>query len=178
MNSQSRLFPVATVVVFVACGVFVWHSVHEGQQKIAEANQTVVAHINDYLPKAFSEWHATVPSTKPLVPDTLYSGQDSVIVAIQPTTDYRGFNSRIPAWDVLAKSATGRYFTLHYRLCADCDVDSGRLQWKRLDDPEYSNNAMRVLSVEEAKDWLYRAGKRKEFKAEFGTDAPPAAVAG
>jgi len=116
-----------------------------------------------------------VKSHEPLNPDIVYSGKDSTIVGIQASTEDSGFGRPKTVWNILAKSKVGSYFILRYVLCDYCDIDASNLKSNRIFTGVDAMD-FRILSVDEAKNWLYRAGFKKEFKAEFGADAPPTSV--
>ena len=158
----------------VALGWTLWQGQREANRKVDAANADVVSNIKVYLPQAFATWSETVRSPQLLAPDTVYSGKASTIVAFRETIAHARFLSDTTAWDVLARSRAGTYFLLRYELCDDCDTDGSKLKVSRLFVPRGAS----VLSLDEAKDWLYRAGLRKEYKAEFGNEAPPVSVQG
>jgi hypothetical protein len=157
----------------VAACAYGWHRYKEGQREVAEANAAVTTNIGTYLPEVFATFTQTVSSEKPLTPDTIYSGKGSRIVAYYERTEPNMFSPDSTMWEVLAQSKSGTYFTLEYNLCTECDAST-----RGADRISKSDWPVRALTVDDAKDWLFRAGLRKEFRSEFGTDSPPAAVQG
>lgn len=159
----------AVVAACAAC----WHLYQAGQREIADANAVVEANIKVYLPDAFAPLSETVSRYQPLTPATVYSGKNSRIVAFNVRTEENWVGPNKASWDILAQSKSGTYFDVTYDLCANRDADKrGANRISR------SHWPLRALTVDQAKDWLYRTGLRQEFKTEFGTDAPPVSVQG
>lgn len=165
--------PVVFVVLMACVAYGVWSQYTEWRDARKQANAEVTAQADVYIPKAFEAYSAKVPSVAPLTPDVVYAGKNAKIVAITREDEHTLFRDGT-AWRVLAKTNAGAYFLVKYRLCEDCDSYTRGESRLELD----SFNRLRELSPTDAKDWLFRAGRTKEFKEEFGADAPPRTVNG
>ncbi|MBN3761257.1 hypothetical protein [Burkholderia sp. Ac-20365] len=169
-----RALPFVASILMAGALLAGWEQYKEAGRLRAAANADVEAHISLYLPQVFSEWSERVPGVRLLEPDTVFSGSNSVIVAVQPESRSQPFRDDRKLWHVLAKSRSGTYISLTYELCDDCEADKDKLKANRI----FLGSPTSVLSIDQAKDWLYRANMRALYKSEFGVEAPPATVQG
>ncbi len=167
----------AAIVIGGAGFHALWQQIEEAQRAVDAANDDVKRNIGIYLPQAFSAWSDTVRSYQLLTPDIVYSGKSSAILGIVGGPEDTARRRDQMVWHVLAKSKTGTYFALKFYLCDDCDVDARHLKANRIYTSTQSVD-FQLLTNDQARDWLFRAGLRKEYKDEFGVEPPPAVVQG
>ncbi|WP_321935308.1 hypothetical protein [Paraburkholderia sp. J8-2] len=171
-RARSGTFLLAVVVV-IYC--FVKVAFIEPAKARREANAAVVEHSTAAVTSALSNWSYTEPSPRSLTPDTHWSGRDARVVGVYEqdvdSTSLMGKQNK--AWIVIAKTRSGRYFSVQFELCERCQVDADDVGWKRL-----FVHGFQPLTEEVVRDSLYRNNLLREYKAEFGTDAPPRTVEG
>ncbi|MDN8102569.1 hypothetical protein [Burkholderia multivorans] len=177
-SRKMRGWLIAAAIVFGGgVGVHVLWQIQEGKRAVDAANDDVKRNIGTYLPQAFSAWSDTVRGDQLLAPDVVYSGKSSAILAIVGEEEDTVLGGHQMVWHVLAKSKAGTYFALKYYLCDDCDVDAKHLKANRIYTSTQSGD-FQLLTTDQAKDWLFRAGLRKKYKQEFGVEPPPAEMQG
>jgi hypothetical protein len=172
-SSRKKLDSLASLafIVLIAFSIYHLYSLNTPESRLQRE-----AYVTANISKSFAELNELHEYYEPLKPATRWLGRDAKLLHIEKFSDDLFFVKKTK-WNILAQTPAGNFFTAQYLseyhfadfyISANCDKNLSCVKFK----------AVYPLSRAQAKEELFRAGKRDSFKEIFNEEAPPVEIKG
>ena len=149
----------------LACSAYGAFFLHNKQS--AQYQDRIVA-ITSGLPILVDRIRYRQESFSDMQPTVLWSGEGAKVLQVERFTNRLFFGIHSTEWTVLSKTASGRYFSVEYRLYRTDDCETP-LACAHL-------QTFQGLNEKQARSKVFRTGNRALYRELFNEDMPPTEV--